>query len=214
MEFEVVRQMTAAEYGERLLTGWRRFGHTLFRPRCPACSACRSLRVQADRFQPNRSQRRVARANRTGIVLDVGRPSVTAEKLALYNRYHAYQSDAIGWPQHTSKDPREYLESFVLNPFATEEWRYLRSGQLVGLGYVDVLPVGLSAIYYFYDPRQGRRSLGTWNILTLIEQARNRGLPNVYLGYYVAECRSLAYKACFRPHQVLEADGRWSQTGD
>ena len=38
---------------------------------------------------------------------------------------------------------------------------------------------------------------------------RRRGLPHVYLGYYVAGCRSLAYKAHYRPHEILALDGRW-----
>jgi arginine-tRNA-protein transferase len=74
---------------------------------------------------------------------------------------------------------------------------------------VDSLPVGLSAIYFVHDPDHSSRSLGTWNILCLIEEARNRGLPHVYLGYWVAGCLSLAYKASFRPHQLLSPDGTW-----
>ena len=35
LEYEVVRQLSPGEYLERMLQGWRRFGDTLFRPRCP-----------------------------------------------------------------------------------------------------------------------------------------------------------------------------------
>ncbi len=95
------------------------------------------------------------------------------------------------------------------NPFPTEEWSYFVGDRLIGVGYVDVLPGGLSAIYFFYDPDEKKRSLGTWNVLSLIDEARRRGLPHAYLGYYVAGCGSMAYKAAFRPHQLLGPDGRW-----
>jgi leucyl-tRNA---protein transferase len=209
LEYEVVARATPAEYLARMAQGWRRFGDTFFRPRCPACRACQSIRVLAERFRPDRSQRRTRAANEGVIELRVGTPSVSRAKLQLYDRYHAHQTEAKGWPQHPAKDAVSYAASFVNNPFPTQEWCYYLGGRLVGVGYVDDLPGALSAIYFFYDPDERRRGLGTWNVLGLIEHARRRGLPHVYLGYYVAGCRSMAYKARFTPNQVLGPDGRW-----
>jgi arginine-tRNA-protein transferase len=97
----------------------------------------------------------------------------------------------------------------VTNPFPTEEWCFFVGRQLVGVGYVDALPGGLSAIYFFYDPELRRRSLGTFNVLCLIRECQERQLPHLYLGYYVAGCESLCYKANFTPNQVLGPDGVW-----
>lgn len=72
MEYELVSDQTAAEYQERLTAGWRRFGAMLFRPRCRQCNACRSLRVQVERFRPDRSQRRAARTNAGQVEVRVG----------------------------------------------------------------------------------------------------------------------------------------------
>jgi arginine-tRNA-protein transferase len=94
------------------------------------------------------------------------------------------------------------------NPFPTEEWSYWIGDRLLGVGYVDVLAEGLSAIYFFHDPTEHGRSLGTLNILHMIEAARGRGLSHVYLGYYVKGCRSLEYKARFRPNEVFK-DAAW-----
>jgi arginine-tRNA-protein transferase len=209
LEYEVVRHMTAAEYMQRMLTGWRRFGVALFRPRCRRCSACRALRVPVPRFRPDRSQRRVRKANEGAVHVEVGEPAVTRAKLDLYDRYHSYQADCKGWPPHATKDAESYAQSFVHNPFPTQEWCYYLHDRLVGVGYVDDLPGGLSAIYFFYDPDLRHLSLGTWNVLSVLDHAARRGVPHVYLGYYVAGCSSMLYKARFRPNQLLGPDGAW-----
>ncbi|HEX4607832.1 MAG TPA: arginyltransferase, partial [Urbifossiella sp.] len=125
LEYEVVAEATAAEYLGRMKLGWRRFGHQFFRPACRTCSACRSLRVPVAAFHPDRSQRRAAAAN-AGTRLEIGGPAVTAEKLDLYDKFHAFQAGHKGWPDHGPKDAIDYAESFAENPFPTEEWCYYR----------------------------------------------------------------------------------------
>lgn len=209
LEYEFVRQMTPVEFSQRLLAGWRRFGGMLFRPQCPACTACQSLRIDVERFQPNRSQRRCWAANAGTVEVRIGAPAVSPEKLDLYDRYHAFQADFKGWPCHEPKDADEYARSFVDNPFPTLEWCFYLSGRLIGVGYVDDLPGLLSAIYFFYDPDERQRSLGTFNVLCQIKHAAARQIPFLYLGYYVRGCRSMQYKATFAPNQVLH-DEMWN----
>ena len=216
LEYEYVGSMTPAEYLGRLLDNWRRFGNMLFRPVCESCHACRSLRVVVPSFRPDRSQKRCRQTNESDVELRIGKPSVNRTKLALYDRYHAFQADHKGWPHHAPRDASSYGESFVHHPFPVEEWCYYLNGQLLGVGYVDVLPEspapapagGLSAIYFFYDPRCRERSLGTWNVLCLIEEAARRRLPYVYLGYYVEGCGSMSYKTRFVPNQLRGAGWR------
>jgi arginine-tRNA-protein transferase len=209
LEYEYVAAITPAEYVARMRAGWRRFGHSLFHNRCPACTSCRSLRVLTAEFHPNRSQRRCWKMNARVVQLCIGQPSATRAKLRLYDRYHAFQSELKGWPLHPAKDTASYAESFVDNPFPTQEWSYYLDDRLVGVGYVDDLPGGLSAIYFFYDPDERQRGLGTFNVLKIIEAARQRGIPHVYLGYYVEGCPSMEYKATFAPNQILHPDGQW-----
>jgi arginyl-tRNA--protein-N-Asp/Glu arginylyltransferase len=209
LDYEGVGLLTPEEYEERLVQGWRRFGSTLFRPRCPTCQACQSVRVLADRFRPNRSQRRCRRLNEREIQLRIGVPSVTRAKLDLHDRYHTHQTRAKGWPIHPARDAAGYADSFVNNPFAVQEWCYWLGDRLMGVGYVDDLPGGLSAIYFFYDPDSRDRSLGTWNVLSLLEHAAQRKIPHLYLGYFVPGCRSMEYKTGFSPNQVLGPDGQW-----
>lgn len=204
LHYDVVRAAKPSDYERRLLMGWRRFGRSFFRPKCPACQECRSLRVDVNQFVPNRSQRRNARVNEGDIRLDIGEPQVTQERLDLYDRFHSDRAERVGWDAHEPKNKATYFESFLDNPFSTEEWCYYLGEKLVGVGYVDVLSQGLSAIYFFHDPGLHRRGLGTWNVLSLIGEAKRRGHRHVYLGYYVAGCRSSEYKGRFLPAETYD----------
>jgi leucyl-tRNA---protein transferase len=203
--YELVPGLRIDTYTRRLLAGWRRIGPVVFRPDCAECRKCESLRVLVRTFRLSASQRRVWKRNEGDVQVRIAEPSVEVERQTLFARFHEHGHQAKGWP--AARESR--LDSFLRNPFPTEEWSYRVDNTLVGVGYVDALPEGLSAIYYYHEPTEFRRSLGTFNILKIIESARQRGLPHVYLGYYVAGCRSLEYKARFRPNEKL-VDGRWT----
>jgi arginyl-tRNA--protein-N-Asp/Glu arginylyltransferase len=189
--YKIVLHMTPEDYQRHLDRGWRRFGHALFRPRCPQCQACLSLRIPVATFRPNRSQRRCWNTNVDQLTRRITtRLQPAPDKLHLYQRYHEYQHHHKHWPNDGHIEQEEYVTSF--------------QQQLLGVGYVDRLPLGLSAIYFFYDPDFRSRSLGTFHILSLIAEAQKAQLPYVYLGYYVAGCPSLEYKARFQPNEVFD----------
>lgn len=202
------------EYSALLVQGWRRFGHSLFRIRCLGSETCRQLRIDANLFRPSRSQRRCRALNEGTIRLEIGRPACTPEKLAVLDRFHTDRAARRDWPPHAAGDGETYNASFVDNPFPSQEWCYFIDDILVGVGYVDQLPVGLSAIYFAHDPAHHARSLGTWNVLNLIDRASSLGLPHIYLGQYSARCPSLAYKGSFRPCELRGDDGRWRELND
>jgi len=214
IEYERVASMSAGEYQRLMEEGWRRFGHTIFRPICRTCSECRSLRVVVDRFRPNRSQRRVRKLNQGIVRLVIGSPAASREKIELYDRYHAYQSSLKDWPAHPPKDLAEFIAAYVDNPFRGQEYTYYLEDRLVAVGYADALPEAYSAVYCFYDPSERARSLGTWNVLSIIANAVRHAIPHVYLGYYVEGCGSLSYKANFVPNQIRGPDGIWRDFRD
>ena len=53
------------------------------------------------------------------------------------------------------------------------------------------------------------RSLGVFAILLQIAECRRRGLPYLYLGYWIEESDKMRYKADFRPAEAL-LNGNWS----
>lgn len=197
--------MPAAVLGELLRRGWRRHGCHLFRPACPTCVKCRSVRVDVEQFAPSKSQRRCLARN-TGINVVMQRPSVTPAHIELYNAWHDERTDHRGWRQdHTTHE--QYAESFLAGRWESAyEMLYYDGAELVGVGLVDVIPDGLSSIYFYYHPRWLPNGPGTYSALREIEFCRQTGRRWCYLGYWIAECQSMAYKNRFRPHEVLESN--------
>lgn len=204
--YEVVPHLRPADYMARLQHGWRRFGFAIFRPECQSCDMCRSLRIPAATFRRSRTQRRLWKRNAGEVTLEVGAPVISQDRLDLWARFHRHGCETKGWPADVGDDPGLLLD----NPFRTEEWAYYLGKRLVAVSYVDALPGALSAIYCYYDPAEKARSLGTFNILSILEAARRRDIAHVYLGYYVAGCRSMEYKRNFRPNELLQPDGTWT----
>jgi arginyl-tRNA--protein-N-Asp/Glu arginylyltransferase len=205
LEVEILLDVGPQEMQDLLEHGWRRFGPMYFRPGCAACSECIGLRVIVSEFSPSKTQRRVARgAKRFRRV--VATPSVDEARLDLYSRWHAEREDARGWEPNPQPRERYKLEFAFPHPSAREAAFYddEAGGRLVGLGLFDATPHALSATFFFHDPAYARASLGVANVLALIDDARDSQRPHVYLGFRVAGCASLRYKATYRPHELLK----------
>lgn len=198
-----------AEYRAMLETRHRRSGRIAYRPVCASCSECVPIRVPVARFQPTRSQRRAQRRNQD-VRLEVGPLEPTEEKLRLHDKFVRARFDR-GEGFGTLD---RYAETFGASPVTTAEMRYRVGGRLVGLGIVDLLPDVVSSVYFFFDPDEPRRSLGTHSALEEIELARRTGRSFLYLGYYIAGCREMNYKARFRPCELMDANGRWVEMQD
>lgn len=101
-----------------------------------------------------------------------------------------------------------YARWFVESCTATLEMRYVLRGRLVGVGILDVGRLDSSSVYFYFDPDESRRSLGTFSVLAECAWLRARGGRYHYLGLHVAASRHLAYKASFYPHERL-VGGLW-----
>jgi leucyl-tRNA---protein transferase len=206
-EYSITPRLNADAYERMMNEGYRKFGIVVFKPVCGHCNACRPIRVCVEEFHMDRSQRRCDAVNR-GIDVRVSPPQADAERVELYNRYHAARTGHCGWePQ--SIDLEQYAQSFVLNPIPTCEVSVWVDGKLAGICCNDVTPHTVSAIYHFYDPDLPQRSLGTYLILQTIALAKMMGKPWVYLGYHVVGCRSMEYKRRYKPYEIMGVDGVW-----
>ncbi|MCF7983928.1 MAG: arginyltransferase [Thiohalocapsa sp.] len=185
--------------------GFRRSGQHFYRPACRGCQRCVPVRIPVDVFAPNRAQRRILARNAGDVRLVMESARLRAEHYALYERYLHHRHGDGDMADDVSVET--YMR-FLLAPWGGEtRFIELRIGQtLLGVAVTDVFTDGLSAVYTFFDPDYAARSPGTYAILSQIEEARRLGLQYVYLGYWIAESRKMAYKESFRP---LEAwDGR------
>lgn len=202
-EYRLPTRLSGEQWQELLRRGWRRHGVNFFRPRCLQCSECRSLRVDVTRFRPSKSQRRAMKRN-ADVDVQLHPASVTKDHIRLYNEYHADMSERRGWP-HRSTDRDEYSSGFLAGDWRfAHELRYLREGRLLGVGLVDIVPDGLSSIYFYHDPEWRPQAPGTFSVQKEFETVRKLGGRYVYLGYWIAECQSMAYKCNFRPHELLD----------
>ncbi|MBX3442695.1 MAG: arginyltransferase [Planctomyces sp.] len=203
LEYRVVRGLTSQQYGHLLARGWRRHGGLLFRPACANCVACQSLRIPVAEFAPTKSQRRTLRRN-AGLTVELGPAHVTADHVRLYNAWHVERHARRGWsPQSTAE--LEYATSFLAGDYpGAMEMQYRLEGRLVAVSLVDVARCALSSVYFYYDPELRPAAPGVFSILKEVEICQQAGIDYLYLGYCIRECPSMAYKADYGPHEILE----------
>lgn len=198
-------EMNANLYSLLLSKGFRRSGGFVYRPHCNDCQACVPCRIQVSSFKPQRSLRRCLKTN-GDLTTHIRNARFTEEYFALYRRYiNSRHMDG------SMADPRaDDFSSFLLNDWHSSLFIESRlQGTLLSVAVVDFLNNGLSAVYTFFDPEQGRRSLGNFAILQQIWLARLYQLPHVYLGYWIDGHPKMAYKRNFHGLEIFQQD-QWS----
>jgi leucyl-tRNA---protein transferase len=208
LEMEEGATVSGLGYQRLLDAGFRRSGAIIYQPMCSGCRACVPLRVPVEGFQLSKSQRRVLRRNRD-VVVQAGVPEATREKWELYERYQReWHQKALG----NSDDVMEFVSFLYRSPIESVEFEYRDPwGKLLGVGIGDLCPASLLSVYFFFDPREARRSLGTFSVLFEIQWARDREMKYWYAGYWIQQCSAMAYKARFHPCEILGTDGMWRE---
>ncbi len=200
-----LRQLNGDELDGRLAEGDRREGRLLYRTHCPDCDACEPIRIDVERFEPGKTQRRTWRQGSARIRVTQGPVMFDAQRAALFKKHKRERRlDA-----HEPEASLEELRSFLVDSCCDSmELRYHLDGQLLGIAIVDRGTRAMSAVYTYYDPAHARLSPGTFSILYQIHLCGELGLRYLYLGLHVPDCRSMRYKASFLPHE-RRIDGRW-----
>ncbi len=209
MERKVVTELagiSAESLHDRLSRGGFRRSHNIaYAPVCPSCNACVPIRIRAPAFSPSRTQKRILRLNADLLVQEMP-PRATVEQFQLFQRYQQIRHGDGDMATMSFYDYRAMVED---TPIETSivEFRH-PGGALLGACLTDRMGDGLSAVYSFFNLDMDERSLGTYAVLWLISRVVELELTNVYLGYWVEESRKMAYKAKFRPSEILRG-GVW-----
>ncbi len=202
---ELVGRQASVFHDNLTIAGYRRSHSIAYAPACPTCQACIAVRIVVDQFKPSRSQRRIMNNNKN-LHAAYRPPEATDEQFALFSRYQKTRHSTGDMAKMNFSDYQALIEE---TPVETELFEFTdERGLLTAACLTDQVQNGLSAVYSFFEPELQQRSLGSYMILWLINEAKNRDLKHVYLGFWIAGCNKMSYKAKFQP---LEAyiDGDW-----
>ncbi len=206
-ERRVVSELAGRNAGDQnsILTvaGYRRSHSIVYAPACPDCDACTALRIKTADFDWKRSWRRTMNANRDLSATETG-PTATYEQFELFAGYQLSRHTGGDMAKMNYFDYNSLVEDTPVDSYIME---FRDSGRLVAVCLADRLRDGLSAVYSFFEPVGGKRSLGTFMILKLVEQAQARKLDYVYLGFWINGCAKMSYKSRFRPIEIFTPEG-------
>ena len=202
--------VTPALYDQLILQGFRRNGTLYYRPHCPGCQACRSVRIAVNHFSQTRSQRRTVNRNKD-VTLTLHAADYCDEHFALYRRYQSarHRGDSMDDP-----DPEKYRQFLTRSDVDTFIIEFRAGRRLIAASVTDHIANGLSAVYTFFEPNEVRRALGTYAILKQVDLARRIDYEWLYLGYWIETCDKMSYKSRFQPLEAFDNDsGHWRSIG-
>ncbi|PMG41434.1 arginyltransferase [Shewanella sp. 10N.286.52.B9] len=195
-------ELDANLFEQLLGMGFRRNGSSIYKPRCPSCQACQSIRVDVGQFKVSKRQKRTLKNNQDLTW------KVTHERTAAH--YQLYEQYIIG--RHFDGPMYPPTES-QFNDFLACQWlpdtfiEVYDQQKLIGVAVTDMMTHSMSAIYSYFDPEYAKRSLGSYMILLQCQLAQQKHKQFLYLGYQIDENRKMNYKRLYRPYQILTAQG-------
>lgn len=185
-----------------LAAGYRRNGNCLYSMHCRDCRGCVPIRLRPSRFRPNRNQKRVWNKN-SDIDISIGRVEMSKEHLQLCGRFLEDR-----YPQEHNTAEGYYGGFFCNSIIESARLEFHHEDRLVGGSIIDLGENWMNAVYFYFDPEYGSRSLGTYNILYLIDMCRKHSIEFLYLGYYIEEISAMNYKTHFQPYELF-LDRMW-----
>jgi len=195
-------QMNAHLYSLLLSKGFRRSGEFVYRPHCKQCEACVPCRINVQAFKSSRNQRRCLKTNKH-LTTHIVEATFTEEYFTLYARYLNGRHKDGSMADPTADDFR----NFLLNDWKTSVFIESRlNGKLLCVAVVDFLAAGPSAVYTFFEPKEHKRSLGTFAILQQIWLASLYKKKHLYLGYWIDNHPKMEYKRNFSALEIFHQD--------
>ncbi len=184
--------------------GFRRTQNYIYRPHCPHCTACMSMRIPVAHFTLSKSLRRVSNKNK-----DLHKSTKTygtPEQFDLLNTYLNARHYNAGMNDITLDS---YYNMIKGHSGLTQLTEYRsEDGTLRACALVDYLADGMSMVYSFFDPNFSKRSCGTFMILDHLQTCSQQALSYLYLGYWVDNSHKMAYKLRFKPLEIFN-NNKW-----
>ena len=186
---------------EKLISdGFRRSENIFYKPNCKNCKACMSSRIIVNNFLFSKKFKRILRKNHD-LKFKIVKPKTNQEHYKLFKKYLKLRHSKGDMVDMTYLDFRTMLE---ISPVDTKIIHLYKNNKFFGAMLYDVYKNSYSANYSFYNPKFKNRSLGTFLILKLVEQAKIEKMKYLYLGYYIKECKKMSYKKNFKPIEILK----------
>jgi arginyl-tRNA--protein-N-Asp/Glu arginylyltransferase len=187
--------MDMKTYNELIRHGFRRSGGYIYRPHCPQCQECISVRVPIKQHQFSRNEKRVMRRN-SDIQINIMQGRFREEHFDLYRRYINSRHHEGSMANPSKSDYHRFL---ICDWTDTLFFEYRVNRILIAVAVCDITDSGLSAVYTFFDPDYTERSPGHFAILSQIDESRRRDLVYLYLGYWFRDCKKMSNKRRYKP---------------
>ena len=187
-------------YEELSTSGFRRVENWMYRPVCDNCSACKSYRVDIQKFQITKSLKRVLK-NFENFSYELVKNISTKEHFELFKKY---QLERHPGGSMSDMDENEFKSMIETSPIKTSLLEFRNKyNNLVGVVILDIDKKNLSAVYSFFDPKLNKFGLGNYMIVQCLLFGKNNQYDYLYLGYYIEEISSMSYKSRFKPGQIF-----------
>ncbi len=201
--------MDMKTYNELIQHGFRRSGGYIYRPHCPHCQECISVRVPVKMHRYSRNEQRVIKRN-SDLRISIMPGRYRDEHFDLYRRYINSRHDEGSMANPNKSDYHRFL---ICDWTDTLFFEYRHNRILIAVAVCDITDSGLSAVYTFFDPDYANRSPGHFAILSQIHETRLRDLDYLYLGYWIRDCNKMSYKRRYKPLEAFLND-QWVNLED
>ncbi|KAG1907323.1 arginine-tRNA-protein transferase [Suillus fuscotomentosus] len=153
-------------------------------------------------------------------------PSTYSEEK--YALYLLYQREVHHDPYNTPEDFKRFLvKSPLINepiPYTTSPPDHLPSqygsfhqmyrldGELIAMGVIDILPECVSSVYFMYDPKHEKYSLGKLSAIreaSLAREIHDAGaitMTSLAMGFYIHSCQKMKYKGGYSPSYLADPE--------
>lgn len=153
------------------------------------------------------------------------RSSYTKEKYTLYVTYqeqihHDYDNTSTGFKRFLVNTPliEEPIPYSTRPPahlpthYGSYHQLYRLDGELIAVGVIDILPGCVSSVYFMYNSKWEKYSLGKISALreaSLAQEIHDAGVSSMtalYMGFYIHTCTKMKYKGEYSPSYLVDPE--------